>query len=70
MLALLAGFEAAGIIGALFAVPLVGLIWVLISTAVLAWRGRRLDLQRRRSVPWRPRRRRYVADPQPGPRSV
>jgi hypothetical protein len=44
---------------------------VLISTAVLAWRGRRLDLQRRRrGVPWRPRRRRYVADTRPGPRSV
>src|SRR5438477_3059164 len=71
MLALLAGFEAAGIIGALFAVPIVGLIWVFISTVVLAWRGRRLDLQRRRrSVAWRPRRRRYVPDPRPGPRSV
>ncbi len=71
MLALLAGFEAAGIIGALFAVPLVGLIWVLISTAVLAWRGRRLDLQRRRGgVPWRPRRRRYIVGTQRGPRSL
>jgi predicted PurR-regulated permease PerM len=57
MLALLAGFEAAGIIGALFAVPIFGLIWVFISTAVLAWRGRRLDLQRRRNVAWRLRRR-------------
>ena len=71
MLALLAGFEAGGVIGALFAVPLVGLIWVLIFTAVFAWRGRRLDLQRRRrSVPWRPRRRRYATETQPGPRSV
>jgi len=60
MLALLAGFEAGGIVGALFAVPIVGVIWVFISTAVLAWRGRRLDLQRRRrrDAPWRPRRRR------------
>ena len=60
MLALLAGFEAGGIVGALFAVPIVGIVWVFISTAVLAWRGRRLDLQRRRrrSAPWRPRRRR------------
>jgi len=61
MLALLAGFEAAGIVGALFAVPIVGVIWVFISTTVLAWRGRRFNLQqrRRRNVPWRPRRRRY-----------
>ena len=68
MLALLAGFEAAGIVGALFAVPVVGLLWVFISTAVLAWRGRRIDLQqrRRRTVPWRPRRRRYAAGT-PGP---
>ena len=62
MLALLAGFEAGGVIGALFAVPIVGLIWVLVSTAVLAWRGRRIELQRRRqrSRPWRPRRRRVA----------
>jgi predicted PurR-regulated permease PerM len=73
MLALLAGFEAGGVIGALFAVPLVGLIWVFISTAVLAWRGRRLDLQRRRRyVAWRPRRKRYTSDRAgpAGPRSV
>jgi predicted PurR-regulated permease PerM len=63
MLALLAGFEAGGVIGALFAVPIVGLIWVLVSTAVLAWRGRRIELQRRRqrSRPWRPRRRRVAS---------
>jgi predicted PurR-regulated permease PerM len=62
MLALLAGFEAAGIVGALFAVPIVGVIWVFISTTVLAWRGRRFNLQqrRRRNVPWRPRRKRYA----------
>ena len=71
MLALLAGFEAAGIVGALFAVPIVGLLWVFISTAVLAWRGRRIDLQqrRRRSAPWRPRRRRYAAGAGPRPLS-
>ena len=71
MLALLAGFEAAGIIGALFAVPIVGVIWVFISTTVLAWRGRRFDLQqrRRRKAPWRPRRRRYSTDT-PGRRSA
>ena len=69
MLALLAGFEAAGIVGALFAVPIVGLIWVFISTAVLAWRGRRLDLQRRRAIAWRQRRRRAASVPA-GPRSV
>ncbi len=63
MLALLAGFEAGGVIGALFAVPIVGLLWVLVSTAVLAWRGRRIELQRRRSrsTPWRPRRKRVGA---------
>ncbi len=71
MLALLAGFEAAGIVGALFAVPIVGLIWVFISTTVLAWRGRRIDLQqrRRRTASWRPRRRRYAAGPGPRPLS-
>ena len=60
MLALLAGFEAGGVIGALFAVPTIGLVWVLVSTAVLAWRGRRIELQRRRERgrPWRPRRKR------------
>ena len=66
MLALIAGFEAAGIVGALFAVPILGLVWVFISTVVLAWRGRRLDLQRRRrGVAWRPRRRRYVTGTSP-----
>ena len=60
MLALLAGFEAGGVIGALFAVPIAGLIWVLVSTAVFAWRGRRIELQRRaqKTRPWRPRRKR------------
>ncbi len=63
MLALLAGFEAGGVVGALFAVPIAGLIWVLVSTTVLAWRGRRIELQRRlqRVRPWRPRRRRARA---------
>ena len=61
MLALLAGYEVGGIIGALFAVPVIGLIWVLVSTAVLAWRGRRFDLQRRRRTMSRWRRRRYAA---------
>ena len=62
MLALLAGFGAGGVVGALFAVPIVGLIWVLVSTTVLAWRGRRIELQRRRqrTRPWRPRRRRIA----------
>src|SRR5262249_49187222 len=31
MLALLAGFAVAGILGALFAVPVVGIVWVLIA---------------------------------------
>lgn len=70
MLALLAGFEAAGIVGGLFAVPIVGLLWVFISTVVLAWRGRRLDLQRRRrGVAWR-QRRRHPASAPAGPRSA
>lgn len=68
MFALLAGFEAAGIIGALFAVPILGLIWVFISTAVLAWRGRRLHLQRRRNG--RSRRRRRRIESPAGSRSV
>lgn len=36
MLALLVGLEIGGIIGALFAVPLAGVIWVFISTAMRA----------------------------------
>jgi len=46
ILALALGFELGGIIGALFAVPLAGLIWVLVSTAVRAWRDKRIELQR------------------------
>ncbi|HVR88397.1 MAG TPA: AI-2E family transporter [Candidatus Limnocylindria bacterium] len=61
LFALVAGFELGGIVGALFAVPVAGLIWVFVSTAVLAWRGRRHDLQRRqRRTAWRARRRRRV----------
>ena len=65
ILALLAGFEVGGIIGALFAVPVAGLIWVFIGTAVFAWRGRRFDLQRvrERRRTWRPRRRWPSAPP-------
>jgi len=65
ILALLAGFEVGGIVGALFAVPIAGLIWVFVGTAVFAWRGRRFDLQRvrERRRPWRPRRRRPSAPP-------
>ena len=47
ILALVLGFEIGGVIGALFAVPIAGLLWVLLSTAVNAWRDRRADLQRR-----------------------
>ena len=47
ILALVLGFEIGGVIGALFAVPIAGLLWVLASTAVNAWRDRRVDLQRR-----------------------
>ena len=47
ILALVLGFEIGGVIGALFAVPIAGLLWVLLSTAVNAWRDRRVDLQRR-----------------------
>lgn len=47
ILALVLGFEIGGVIGALFAVPIAGLLWVLVSTAVNAWRDRRVDLQRR-----------------------
>jgi len=63
ILALLTGFEVGGIVGALFAVPVAGLIWVFIGTAVFAWRGRRFDLQRvrERRRKWRPRRRRPIA---------
>jgi predicted PurR-regulated permease PerM len=55
ILALVAGFEVGGIIGALFAVPITGLVWVLVSTTVNAWRGKRQELQRRlegRAVGW------------------
>ena len=50
ILALVVGFELGGIFGALFAVPIVGLIWVLVATAVGAWRESRVDLQRRLEV--------------------
>ena len=65
ILALIAGFEVGGIVGALFAVPVAGVIWVFLGTAVFAWRGRRFDLQRARDRRrrWRPRRRRTVAPP-------
>ena len=68
MLALLTGFELGGVIGALFAVPIAGLIWVFLSTGVLAWRGRRLNLQqrRRRRANWR-RGRRRIARSYPSP---
>ena len=47
ILALVLGFEIGGVIGALFAVPIAGLLWVLLYTALNAWRDRRVDLQRR-----------------------
>jgi len=46
ILALALGFELWGVIGALFAVPTAGLLWVLLSTAVRAWRDKRIELQR------------------------
>ncbi|MDP9282232.1 MAG: AI-2E family transporter [Chloroflexota bacterium] len=46
ILALALGFELGGVIGALFAVPLAGLAWVFVFTAVRAWRDKRIDLQR------------------------
>ena len=46
ILALALGFELWGIIGALFAVPTAGLLWVLLSTAVRAWRDKRIQLRR------------------------
>jgi predicted PurR-regulated permease PerM len=44
ILALVLGFELGGVIGALFAVPLAGLAWVFVATAVRAWRDKRIDL--------------------------
>ena len=46
ILALALGFELWGVVGALFAVPTAGLLWVLVSTAVRAWRDKRIELQR------------------------
>ena len=46
ILALALGFELWGVIGALFAVPTAGLLWVLLSTAVRAWRDKRIQLRR------------------------
>ncbi|HET7700521.1 MAG TPA: AI-2E family transporter [Candidatus Limnocylindria bacterium] len=46
ILALIIGFEVGGVVGALFAVPIAGLLWVLLYTAVNAWRGRRQELHR------------------------
>jgi predicted PurR-regulated permease PerM len=41
LLALLAGFEIGGIVAALFSVPIAGLVWVFLSSALRAWRDRR-----------------------------
>ena len=41
MLALLAGFEIGGIVAALVAVPVAGLVWVFVSTTLRAWQHRR-----------------------------
>ena len=57
ILALALGFELWGVIGALFAVPTAGLLWVLISTAVRAWRDKRIQLQRWARPPRRVRMR-------------
>lgn len=46
ILALVLGFEVGGVVGALFAVPIAGLLWVLASTALDAWRGRRIEIHR------------------------
>jgi predicted PurR-regulated permease PerM len=46
ILALALGFELWGVVGALFAVPTAGLLWVLFSTAVRAWRDKRIELRR------------------------
>jgi predicted PurR-regulated permease PerM len=46
ILALALGFELSGVIGALFAVPVAGLLWVLLSTSVRAWRDKRIQLRR------------------------
>ena len=46
ILALALGFELWGVVGALFAVPTAGLLWVLVSTAVRAWRDKRIQLRR------------------------
>ncbi|HEY7624456.1 MAG TPA: AI-2E family transporter [Candidatus Limnocylindria bacterium] len=46
ILALALGFEVGGVLGALFAVPIAGLLWVLVSTAIRAWRDKRIQLQR------------------------
>ncbi|HET8569239.1 MAG TPA: AI-2E family transporter [Candidatus Limnocylindria bacterium] len=55
VLALLAGFGVGGPVGALIAVPVVGLVWVFLSTAVLAWRGKRIEVAQRHRRPWRSR---------------
>jgi predicted PurR-regulated permease PerM len=65
ILALVFGFEVGGIVGGLFAVPIAGLIWVLVSTAVNAWRGRRFELHRRleeQGIGWRDDARRRPAN--------
>jgi predicted PurR-regulated permease PerM len=46
ILALALGFELWGVLGALFAVPTAGLLWVLFSTTVRAWRDKRIQLRR------------------------
>jgi predicted PurR-regulated permease PerM len=41
LLALIGGFEVGGVLGALFAVPVAGVAWVFVTTAMRAYRGRR-----------------------------
>ena len=61
ILALIFGFEVGGPIGALFAVPITGLLWVLLWTVVRAWRSRRVDLGHRIRRARRARRRAAAA---------
>jgi len=61
ILALIFGFEVGGPIGALFAVPIAGLLWVVLSTSFGAWRSRRVDLGHRLRRARRARRRAAAA---------
>jgi predicted PurR-regulated permease PerM len=61
LLAIVVGADLAGIIGALFAVPLAGILSVLVSAAWKGWHGQPVVVERAGMRFRLPRRRKVVA---------